>query len=423
MRLFRQGACVRALALAGLAVGLMTLGNGGTTSAQVSVGISVNFAPPELPVYEQPLCPGEGYIWTPGYWAWDPDYGDYYWVPGTWVLAPQPGYLWTPPYWGWSGVAFVFHEGYWGPRVGFYGGINYGYGYTGRGYYGGRWERDRFYYNRNVNNINVTQIHNVYNTTVVNNVNVTRVSYNGGNGGIRERANRQEEEAARERHIGAVPVQQQHVQEARTDRALKASDNHGKPPIAATDRPGQFRGGNVVAAKEGKYNPPPNRGGNNGGRPDNNRVESRPNNRVDNRPDRNDRPPNARGPENNSNRATYVHPNEVPKTSRPDRPPNSGNAKADQKYQQRTDNMYKKQEQERQNLQKQQDQQHARAEQQKVNDARRQQMEKQHQQQTQKMEQRQQQQQQKMERQAPKPQPQPKQQPPKQQGNPHDRQP
>jgi WXXGXW repeat (2 copies) len=274
MKLFRHGISVRGLAIAALALALVTLVNGGTTTAQVSVGISVNFAPPELPVYEQPLCPGEGYIWTPGYWAWDPDYGDYYWVPGTWVLAPQPGYLWTPPYWGWSGVAFVFHEGYWGPRVGFYGGINYGYGYAGRGYYGGRWERDRFYYNRNVNNINVTQIHNVYNRTVVNNVNVTRVSYNGGNGGIRERANRQEEQAAREQHLGAVAVQQQHIQEARTDRALRASDNHGKPPIAATDRPGQFRGGNVVPAKEGKYNPPPSRGGNNGGRYDNNRGQT-----------------------------------------------------------------------------------------------------------------------------------------------------
>jgi hypothetical protein len=37
--------------------------------------ISVSFAPPELPAYEQPLCPGEGYIWTPGYWAWDNDEG------------------------------------------------------------------------------------------------------------------------------------------------------------------------------------------------------------------------------------------------------------------------------------------------------------------------------------------------------------
>ena len=60
-------------------------------SAQVSVEFSVGFPPPELPVYEQPPCPGERYIWTPGYWAWDDEDGDYYWVPGTWVEAPEVG--------------------------------------------------------------------------------------------------------------------------------------------------------------------------------------------------------------------------------------------------------------------------------------------------------------------------------------------
>src|SRR6516165_7296045 len=149
------------------------------SAAQLSVGVVVNFAPPELPVYEQPVCPSEGYIWTPGYWAWDGD--DYYWVPGTWVQPPAVGYLWTPGYWGWSREGFIFHEGYWGPEVGFYGGINYGFGYFGHGYEGGRWDHNHFYYNRSVNNVNVTQIHNVYNTTIVdNNTNVTRVSYNGG---------------------------------------------------------------------------------------------------------------------------------------------------------------------------------------------------------------------------------------------------
>jgi hypothetical protein len=444
MMLFRKYVrSVRSLALAVALTASLPLWQSGTAQAQVSIGISVNFPPPALPVYEQPLCPGEGYLWTPGYWAWDPDYGDYYWVPGTWVLAPQPGYLWTPPYWGWNGVAFIFHEGYWGPHIGFYGGIDYGYGYPGRGYYGGRWERDRFYYNRSVNNVNVTQIHNVYNKTVINNVNVTRVSYNGGEGGVRERPNRQEEEAFRGRHIAAVSAQQQHIQEARADRALRASDNRGKPPIAATDRPGQFRG-NVVAAREGRYNPPPNRA--TGNRPENRPTANRPENarpdnnvsrapeanrapataRPDHRPEaRNDRPPNARGAENN-NRPTYVHPNDLPKANRPDRPPNSGNAKADQKYQQRSDNMYQKQERDRQNLERKQEQQHARAEQQRANDARRQQMERQHQQQTEKLEQRQQQQQEKMQRQAPKakpqPQPQPKQQQPRQPGEkPHGR--
>src|SRR2546427_3949494 len=87
---------------------------------------------------------GEGYIWTPGYWA----YGDYgfFWVPGTWVLVPEPGLLWTPGYWGWADDIFIFHEGYWGPYVGFYGGINYGFGYVGVGYQGGYWNRGVFFY-------------------------------------------------------------------------------------------------------------------------------------------------------------------------------------------------------------------------------------------------------------------------------------
>jgi WXXGXW repeat (2 copies) len=363
--------------------------------SQVALGVSVNFAPPELPVYEQPICPGEGYIWTPGYWAWDDEDGDYYWVPGTWVLAPEPGFLWTPGYWGWGGTAFIFHEGYWGPRVGFYGGINYGYGYFGHGYEGGRWDGGRFYYNRAVNNVNVTVIHNVYETRVTN-VNVTRVSYNGPNGGINERPRSDEEAAARQRHLPPVPAQHQHIQAARTNRELRASENRGKPPIAATQRPGTFTGGAVVPAKEGgRYNPPPNRGGGNENRATNN--SGRPENNAN-------RSPNTNRPENNGNRPNYVHPNDLPKANRPDRPPNAGNSKSDQKYQQQQDKMYQKQEQDRQKLQQKQDQEHQRVAQQKANPSRppqveqkQQQMEQRHQQQTQQMQQKHQQQQQKME--------------------------
>ena len=95
---------------AAIAVPVLTLS---TPQAHAGIFISVGFAPPALPVYALPPIPGDGYIWTPGYWA----YGDagYYWVPGTWVLAPQPGYLWTPAYWGFEGGAYGFHEGYWGP--------------------------------------------------------------------------------------------------------------------------------------------------------------------------------------------------------------------------------------------------------------------------------------------------------------------
>ena len=353
-------------------------------TAQVAIGIAVGFPPPALPVYEQPICPDEGYIWTPGYWAWDPDDEDYYWVPGTWILAPEVGFLWTPGYWGWGGTAFIFHEGYWGPVVGFYGGINYGYGYLGRGYEGGRWDGGRFYYNRAVNNINVTVIHNVYNTKVVNNFNSPRVSYNGGNGGVNARPTTQEEAAARQRHIGPVAPQIQHTQAARSNRELRASQNHGKPPIAATQRPGAFSGGAVVPARKGgKYNPPPNRGANN-------RAA-------------NNQPSNANRPENAANRPAnshpnYVHPNDLPRPNRPDRPPpNTGNPKTDQKYQQQQQKLYQKQDQERQKLQQKQDQEHQRVAQQRADNARTQQMEQRHQQQTQQMQQRHEQQQQKME--------------------------
>jgi hypothetical protein len=98
------------------------------------VGVSINVAPPELPVYEQPPVPGPGYLWTPGYWAWSPDAGSYYWVPGTWVEPPQEGYLWTPGYWGWNDGIYVWNGGYWGTHIGFYGGVNYGFGYVGHGY-------------------------------------------------------------------------------------------------------------------------------------------------------------------------------------------------------------------------------------------------------------------------------------------------
>jgi len=328
--------------------------------AQIGVGVVVTFAPPPLPVYEQPLCPGEGYIWTPGYWAYGDDFGDYYWVPGTWVLAPEIGFLWTPGYWGWGGSGFVFYEGYWGPVVGFYGGINYGFGYFGEGYEGGRWDHDRFFYNRSVNNINVTEIHNVYNTTVINNT-VTRVSYNGGNGGIDRRPRPEEEAAARERHIPPVAVQAQHARAAQVNPQQRASVNMGKPPVAATPRPGDFRDRAIVPAKEAgaPYTPPAKRSGNQL------RPEGRPENNIP-------RPP--------------IHVRDLPPAPRPG-VPNTGNQKLDQKYQQQQDKQLAKQEQERQKLQQKQEQEHQRLAQQKTNEVRMQHVEQRHQQQTQQLQQ------------------------------------
>ncbi len=203
------------------------------------VFISVGFAPPALPVYTQPICPGDGYIWTPGYWA----YGDdgYYWVPGVWVEPPSVGLLWTPGYWGWGGSAFVFHEGYWGPHVGFYGGINYGFGYGGVGFFGGEWRGGHFAYNTAYSNVNTTIIHNTYiNRTTINNTTINNIhtSYNGGNGGIQARPSPQEAQFEHEQHIPPTTVQQSHVQAARAIPANFAKANGGHPAMAAIQRPG-----------------------------------------------------------------------------------------------------------------------------------------------------------------------------------------
>ena len=227
-----------------LTIGMFVLSSA-TTSAQVSVGVSITagIAPPALPVYAQPLCPADGYLWVPGYWA----YGDdgYYWVPGIWVRPPQYGYLWTPAWWGFAGGVYGFHAGYWGPHVGFYGGINYGYGYTGTGFYGGRWEGNSFRYNTAVVHVNTTVVHNTYvdKTVIVNNRTVgnNRTSFNGGPGGISARPTAQEESAMRDKHVQATSEQVSHIQQARQDRNQYSSANHGHPATTAMNRPGGAR--------------------------------------------------------------------------------------------------------------------------------------------------------------------------------------
>ena len=221
---------------------------------QIGVGISVRIGPPALPVYAQPICPGPGYMWTPGYWGWNDD-GGYYWVPGTWVVAPV-GMLWTPGYWGWGGGLYLWHAGYWGPHIGFYGGINYGFGYGGVGFVGGEWRGREFFYNRSVTNVSVTNVTRVYNRTVI--VNENHVAFNGGAGGIQARPSAQEERYAHEPHQAALASQMQHEHAAAQNRQNFASENHGRPSIAATARPGDFSSHSAVAARSagGEYHAP-----------------------------------------------------------------------------------------------------------------------------------------------------------------------
>lgn len=220
------------------------------SSAQISVGVSIHVGPPALPVFEQPVCPAVGYLWAPGYWAYGPD--GYFWVPGTWVMAPAPGLLWTPGYWGWGGGVYAWHAGYWGPHVGFYGGVNYGFGYGGVGFVGGRWQGGVFAYNTAVMHVDTTVVHTTYiDKTVVNTTVVNRTSFNGGEGGIHAEPTPEERSYEHEKHISATAEQTNHEHTASTNRALLASENHGHPAIAATSKAGEFKGKGVVAAKSG----------------------------------------------------------------------------------------------------------------------------------------------------------------------------
>jgi WXXGXW repeat (2 copies) len=205
---------------------------------EVSSGGEIEQPPPPLPAYAQPPCPGDGYLWIPGYWAYS---GGYYWVPGTWVVPPQPGFLWTPGYWGFAGAAYVWHEGYWGRHVGFYGGVRYGFGYDGDGYHGGRWEGRHFAYNRYVTNVDRGDVRYTYDERVDRRFDGDRVSYQGGRGGMVASPTREDLRYEHEEHVPATFAQRAHREQSAGNRAFFARENNGRPPVMATPRPGRFQ--------------------------------------------------------------------------------------------------------------------------------------------------------------------------------------
>jgi len=258
-------------------------GDGSEYDSPVDTEVSAEVAPPPLPEYQQPECPEEGYLWQPGYWAYSPMRNDYYWVPGVWVAPPTVGYLWTPPYWGFMGGRYIFHVGYWGSRVGFYGGINYGFGYVGVGFVGGEWHENRFRYNTAVVRVNTVVVHNTYvNNTVINNttiVNNNRVSFNG-QGGVTARPSQNEIAATNDHHVMATAEQNRNQQLARNNQAQFASANHGSAPASlAAPRP----------PEKSAFNNNNSRNPGNAGQRDNNQRNGAPGN-IGQRPNGNTSP-------------------------------------------------------------------------------------------------------------------------------------
>ncbi len=202
-----------------------TLGLSRPALAQAPTDISVNVEPPDLLADDQSPIPGDGYLWIPGYWAWSDDDQDFYWVPGAWVPVPQVGFLWTPGYWAADGDAFVWYAGYWSPHVGFYGGINYGYGFGGSGYEGAYWQGGGLFYNRAVNNVAGARLANVYVKPVAAPAAGNRTSFNGGARGTRAQPTASELAAWREPHLPAT------AQQLRADdHARSVSVRPSRPP-------------------------------------------------------------------------------------------------------------------------------------------------------------------------------------------------
>ncbi len=234
-----------------------------SSPAFAQVSISIDVAPPPLIVEEQPPIPDDGYIWTPGYWAYDQDQGAYYWVSGAWVQPPQPDVYWTPAYWGWDNDAYVYYPGYWGPTVGFYGGINYGYGYWGNGYGGGRWDNGHFDYNTAANNVSGGRVHNTYADRSAVRSQSSRVSFNGGKGGIQAQPTAQERQASQQGHIQPTTQQQARFQEAAQTRSHQVKAHAHNPATAKAPQPGasQFTGQNAPEQRRdtGTITPPAQR--------------------------------------------------------------------------------------------------------------------------------------------------------------------
>ncbi len=212
-------------------------------SAQMPIAVSAPVAPPPLPAYAQPALPGAGYLWIPGYWAWQA--GEYFWVPGYWSKPPRAGLYWTPGYWAWDDADhdYLFFNGYWSPKVGFYGGVDYGFGYAGDGYNGGHWQGGQFLYNRDENNVAGTHVASFAEPSSGK---ASPVAFNGGAGGVQAFPTPEQLLMARDRRVRRTPEQIRQQDLASRLTTQRYDQNGGRPPIAATPRAAEMPGGHAT---------------------------------------------------------------------------------------------------------------------------------------------------------------------------------
>ena len=81
------------------------------TPAFARVGVVVNVPPPAPIVETPPPPPAPGYVWQPGYWAWNGV--QYVCVPGQYVVTPAPGAVWIAGHWDRRPDGWVWVDGHW----------------------------------------------------------------------------------------------------------------------------------------------------------------------------------------------------------------------------------------------------------------------------------------------------------------------
>lgn len=82
--------------------------------ATAAVWLDVNVGPPE-PLTEYTPPPRYGYVWSPGYWAWNN--GESVWMDGYW-MEERPGYVWVPDRWNYYTNGWRFERGHYYPASG-----------------------------------------------------------------------------------------------------------------------------------------------------------------------------------------------------------------------------------------------------------------------------------------------------------------
>lgn len=88
---------------------------GAAVPALAQITFQIHIAPP-TPLYEAVPMQAPGYLWVPGYWAWNND--QHIWVRGRSIMQ-RSGYRWEADRWEQRGQVYYRHPGRWERDAGY----------------------------------------------------------------------------------------------------------------------------------------------------------------------------------------------------------------------------------------------------------------------------------------------------------------